>query len=266
MNRTTPTPTQTVTPTAAPAASPAVAPTADNAFRPYKTDGKVAILIDGGYFLKRVNSLCRPEKRNDAEYTVRLINVLCANHAERLEQQIYRVFFYDCPPFDIGLHNPLSGRFVKFKESPQYKFKVELFERLRAMRKMALRLGRLNLDRDSSWQITPEKVKELLAKKITVDDLDPEVDLRPNFRQKQVDMKIGVDIASMVLKKQVQTIVLVAGDGDFVPASKFARREGVDFILDPMWAHINPDLYEHIDGLQTVLFKKPAPNGAPTTR
>ena len=59
---------------------------------------------------------------------------------------------------------------------------------------------------------------------------------------------------SMVLKHQVESIVLVAGDGDFVPASKLARREGVDFILDPMWAHINPDLEEHVDGIKSVLF------------
>ena len=237
-------------------------PSIDNDFNVYKTQGKVAILIDGGFFLKRVNSLCKPEKRNDVEYTVRLINILCAKHAKYLGQHIYRVFFYDCPPFEIGIHNPLSGDFIKFSESPLYKFKMELFEKLRTMRKMALRLGRLNYDKKSPWQITPTKVKELLAKKITVADLNPIEDVKPNFRQKQVDMKIGIDIASMVLKKQVQTIVLVAGDGDFVPASKFARREGVDFILDPMWAPLNPDLNEHIDGLQTVLFRKPSPNSS----
>ena len=219
----------------------------------YKTAGKVAILIDGGFFLKRVYRLCKPEERNKVASVKKFINILCVEHARRLDQQIYRVFFYDCPPIDAGLHNPLSDKFVKFKESPLYKFKMELFEELRTMRKMALRLGRLNYD--SSWQIVPEKVKDLLKKRITVDDLDPDSDVKPCFRQKQVDMKIGIDIASMVLKKQVQTIVLVAGDGDFVPASKFARREGVDFILDPMWAPINPDLNEHVDGVQTVLFR-----------
>ena len=223
----------------------------DNEFNVYKTKGSVAILIDGGFFLKRVNRLCRPDQRNNVEYTIRLINMLCTRHARHLGQHVYRVFFYDCPPFNTGMHNPISKAFVKFEESPQYKFKMELFEELRTMRKMALRLGRLNLNKESPWQISPKKIKELLAKKITVDDLDPDVDLTPNFRQKQVDMKIGIDISSMVLKKQVQSIVLVAGDGDFVPASKLARREGVDFILDPMWSTIKPELYEHIDGLQS---------------
>jgi hypothetical protein len=47
----------------------------------------------------------------------------------------------------------------------------------------------------------------------------------------------------------------VAGDSDFVPAAKLARREGVEFILDPLWQAINADLFEHIDGLQSGLRK-----------
>lgn len=62
-------------------------------------------------------------------------------------------------------------------------------------------------------------------------------------------MKIGIDIASLAYKKQVDQIVLISGDSDFVPAAKLARREGIDFILDPMRAPIKPNLFEHIDGL-----------------
>lgn len=222
----------------------------------YRTSGKVAILIDGGFFLKRLNTMCRLEERFNVEYTTKMIRILCNEHSNRLGQQIYRIFFYDCPPFETGIHNPLTGKFIKFKETPICKFKQELFDNLRKMRKTALRLGRLNLDDKYSWQIKADKVRELLAKKITIDDLDPGKDILPNIRQKQVDMKIGIDIASMTLKHQVDTIVLVAGDGDFVPASKLARREGIDFILDPMWAHINPDLNEHVDGVNTVLFNR----------
>ena len=69
--------------------------------------------------------------------------------------------------------------------------------------------------------------------------------------QKGVDMKIGLDIASLAYKKQVDQIVLVSGDSDFVAAAKLARREGIDFILDPLFNPIKPDLFEHIDGLRT---------------
>lgn len=49
----------------------------------------------------------------------------------------------------------------------------------------------------------------------------------------------------------VDRIVLISGDSDFVPAAKLARREGIDFILDPLYNHIPADLSEHIDGLRT---------------
>ena len=64
-------------------------------------------------------------------------------------------------------------------------------------------------------------------------------------------MRIGLDIASLSYKNQIDQIILIAGDSDFVPAAKLARREGVDFILDPMWATIKPSLFEHIDGLSS---------------
>ncbi len=66
-------------------------------------------------------------------------------------------------------------------------------------------------------------------------------------------MRIGLDISTLTLKKQADTIVLVAGDSDFVPAAKLARREGVEFVLDPLWQKINADLFEHIDGLQSTV-------------
>ena len=65
--------------------------------------------------------------------------------------------------------------------------------------------------------------------------------------------QIAIDIASLTLKKQVSTIVLVSGDSDFVPAAKLARREGIEFILDPLWQNVNDDLFEHIDALQSGL-------------
>ena len=63
---------------------------------------------------------------------------------------------------------------------------------------------------------------------------------------------MGLDIASLAFKRQVDQIVLIAGDSDFVPAAKLARREGIDFILDPMWQPIHEDLHEHIDGLRST--------------
>lgn len=86
------------------------------------------------------------------------------------------------------------------------------------------------------------------------------------MRQKGIDMKIGIDIASLALKKQVNQIVLISGDEDFVPASKLARREGIDFILDPLWNHIDARLFEHIDGLNSTSPKPHPKKIAPSPR
>ena len=126
---------------------------------------------------------------------------------------------------------------------------------------MALRLGRLN-ERFGHWTIRPAVTKELLSGKRQFANLT-DGDFEYAVEQKGVDMRIGLDIASIASKRLVDQMVLVAGDSDFVPAAKMARREGIDFILDPMGAPIPPDLHEHIDGVQTVLKPTPPPTSSP---
>lgn len=49
----------------------------------------------------------------------------------------------------------------------------------------------------------------------------------PKWVQKGVDMKIGIDIASLAYKKLVDRIVLVTNDTDLIPAVKLARINGI---------------------------------------
>ena len=51
-------------------------------------------------------------------------------------------------------------------------------------------------------------------------------DFIPELVQKGVDMRIGLDIAALALKRLADTVVL-AGDADMIPAMRFARREGL---------------------------------------
>lgn len=101
------------------------------------------------------------------------------------------------------------------------------------------------------WTIRHEALKEVLAGKVAIADLR-DADVTYEVRQKGVDMRIGLDIASLAFKRQADQIVLIAGDSDFVPAAKLARREGIDFILDSMWQPVPDDLLEHIDGLRST--------------
>ena len=158
---------------------------------------------------------------------------------------LYRIFYYDCPPLDKKAHLPLSKKSIDFSKTDQYKFRSALFKSLRARRKVALRLGYLS--QHGGWKIRSSVLKNLLQDKVTWDSLVDD-DFEYDVRQKAVDSRIAVDVASLALKSQVDRIVLIAGDADFVPASKLARREGLDFILDPLHNNIDDSLHEHIDG------------------
>ena len=110
-------------------------------------------------------------------------------------------------------------------------------------------MGRLS-DNELQYTLSPDVIKDIFTGKRNVSDIT-EANFTLTMKQKSVDMKLGIDIATMTLKKQVDQIILIAGDSDFVPAAKLARREGIDFILDPMDAKINDDLMEHVDGIRT---------------
>ena len=208
----------------------------------------VAILIDGGFFLKKYWTLVDPARSHTPVQVAKNLYTLALRHV-RTNSYLYRIFYYDCAPFDKKVHNPVTKRVVDFKRTGQYLFRVQLFEELKKKRKVALRLGVI---KDSgNWSLRPGLTSDLIKGKIGIADLK-DTDVSYDLRQKGIDMKIGVDIASLAYKKFVNQIVLVSGDADFVPASKLARREGVDFILDPMWNNIDDSLFEHIDGLHST--------------
>lgn len=124
----------------------------------------------------------------------------------------------------------------------------EFLNELKKKRKVALRLGRLS-ENEVNYTLKYESVKKIINRSLSIDELTTK-DFYLTSKQKGVDMKIGIDIASLAYKKQVDKIVLIAGDSDFVPAAKLARREGIDFVLDSLGRKIKDDLFEHIDGLR----------------
>ena len=209
---------------------------------------KVAILIDGGFFIKRFNALYNKDKRKTGEEVAEMLYTMAMKHVGS-RNTLYRIFYYDCYPLDKKSHNPISKKAIDFSKTPEYAFKMDLVNALKKKRKVALRMG--TLKDNHNWMIRPNTVKELLSGKKKIEDLQ-EGDVYLDVRQKGIDMKIGTDISSLALKGFVDTIVLFSGDSDFVPASKLARREGIDFILDPMNANVEPQLFEHIDGMQSV--------------
>lgn len=226
-----------------------------------------AVLVDGAFFIKRFRSL-EPENAYNAQRAAECMHRWALGHLSPphrrngndnpqprpAKRELYRIFFYDCPPLDKKMHNPITRRAVDFSKSEEARFRLDLHKKLLSMRKVALRLGHLSTD--VRWTIKPDRIDQLLKGTIQLADLT-EADVKVETRQKGVDMRIGVDVAALAFKKQVDQIVLIAGDADFVPAAKLARREGIDFILDPMHRSIPDSLNEHIDGLRSTCPRHP---------
>ena len=233
---------------------------------------KTAILIDGGFFIRRYKYIKGFKTSDTPEVMAKNIVLYCFKHIQKINSyrsrynlpptELYRIFYYDAEPFDGDSKNPVSGKSISFKNTDLYKFRHALFSELKKQRKIALRLGFLK-NSSREWQIKSKHTKPLLEGKIKISDLKFD-DIEFPLNQKGVDMKVGLDIATLSFKEQVQQIILIAGDSDFVPVAKFARREGVDFILDPMMNNIDPSLHEHIDGLMTIKNMEKKENGLST--
>lgn len=209
---------------------------------------KTAILVDGGFYRKRTRWL-----NHDPREAATALVGYCRRHLKEhdIHHELYRIFYYDCPPVDKQMYHPLLRRTINLKASLEYRWMETFLAELKSQRKVALRLGSLAVG-DAVYMLTYDAAKKLCSGQMTVDQLT-EANFLPTIGQKGVDMKLGIDISTLSFKKQVDQIVLIAGDSDFVPAAKLARREGIDIVLDPLGMEINPDrdLFEHIDGLRS---------------
>jgi len=216
---------------------------------------KVAIFIDGGYFLKRLPRLRRGLDAHNVDHVTEAIRELIKGHLCQINQTygvcnywqlLHRAFYYDARPYTRSGHTPVQGRAINYSQTSEAIFRNNLFEALRRYPDLALRLGEVRRNGNQPWQLKASSQKQLLRGEREFSEIGDE-DFVPTFRQKGVDMRIGLDIAWVALRRHAQIIVLVSGDADFVPAAKLARREGIRFILDSLGQHISPDLSEHID-------------------
>lgn len=153
--------------------------------------------------------------------------------------RLHRIYYYDAHPLEDKQTKPLKGGKIDFGRQPRALRQRQLYKEIMRAPHFAIRSGECTF---AGWSVDKRK-------------LDPKADsvqivaadLHPNINQKGVDMRIGMDIAALTLKKIADVIVLVTGDSDFVPAMKFARREGAQLILVTLGAGIREPMYEHSD-------------------
>jgi uncharacterized LabA/DUF88 family protein len=194
------------------------------------------VLLDGGFVKYALK-----EKRADPPINEEVVRTFVSSIAKlpALEgARLHRVYFYDAKPLTGKVNRP-DGEVLDFSASKLTQISQSQHASLARLPYVAMRYGELSY---RGWRVK-EKV---LRKAKELQEIAPE-DLEPNVQQKGVDMRIGLDIAALTLKRQASIIVLVTGDSDLVPAMKFARREGCQLVLITLGGNVKEPMYDHAD-------------------
>lgn len=195
-----------------------------------------AILIDGAFLQHQLASKDAPM----TAIAVRRLVGRLRGHEHLAGRELHRVYYYDAEAWGGVEEKPLGGGKIDFSAHPVKARNDALRKEIRRIPDVALRMGKTRFD---GWELRQRILKKSGDKaEIQADDL------RPKIRQKGVDMRIGLDIASLTLKRQARIIVLVSADTDFVPAMKFARREGARvYLVSFPLARLSDEMCEHAD-------------------
>jgi uncharacterized LabA/DUF88 family protein len=183
---------------------------------------RVAVLIDGGHlriFARTVRVRYEPD-------FIEKVATACVSS----EENLFRAFYYDCPLFNGTRKLPVSG------EDQVFRGDNEWLNVLASKELFAIRLGTLKFR-----GYKPKKSK-FLGRALT------DADFKPDFEQKGVDMRIGLDIANFCVTKAVERIVLITNDTDCIPAMKYGRRAGLQIVLMSLPGQPTaPELLHHVD-------------------
>ena len=147
---------------------------------------------------------------------------------------------------------PWNGRQTTFGISnPARRDKSEFPGALAQRTKVAVRMGEIAKEK-IRYVPTEQAMKDIMNGRRTYDQLESSDFEIVGMKQTGVDMKIGLDVASLAQSRIVDQIILIADDTDFIPAIKVARRAGVDFLLDLMGNHVNRDLLAQVDDVEDL--------------
>jgi len=118
----------------------------------------------------------------------RLVQWICRGDS------LFRVYYYDCLPYQSSRPTPQESAMVSKKQ--------KFLSALARSPRFTVRLGRLEY-------------------RGTADDGSP------IYHQKRIDLQIGLDAATLVLRNRVGHIGIVCGDSDLIPAIELAKNEGI---------------------------------------
>ncbi len=171
---------------------------------------KTVLSIDGGYLRAIAIKNFGLDPKN---YTADFIEQFAWACFDTKKEDPLRILYYDCLPSDKPQRFPISRR--------DYISPIKALWKDDLPRKtlFAVRLGQLGF---RGWsRVNWRKFDRELT----------DADFKPNYEQKGVDMRMGLDIAAFSYEKMAERIILATGDMDFIPALKMARRAGIQTVL-----------------------------------
>jgi len=194
---------------------------------------KVAILVDFSFFLNK-----KPKTKviSSGDYIKQFFEYLDTKIKE--DEEVFRIFIYDSLPEEHLAENPISKQKVDYIVNNGWR--GSLLKKFARENNVAFRKGALSF---KGFAIAKSKVQDIIEANRSLEAGD----LHLSVEQKQVDLKIGLDVAWLSSKNIVDKILLISGDSDFIPAMKHARREGLQVLLDYMGNRIKSELLEHVD-------------------
>lgn len=204
---------------------------------------KTAVLLDLGFVLHKLYRLLG--NRHASAVEVRDFAVRCIKSAE---EELFRIYCYHCDPYGETQTHPVSRKQIDFSSTRTFTQMNQFLRSLKMADNIAYRAGELSFD---GWTIKKQAAADLIktGRQLVADDF------APDLKQKRVDMKIGLDVAWLASKSIVERIVLVTADSDFVPAMKFARREGVQVALVTLGhRQVKNELIVHADEHRAVTY------------
>jgi uncharacterized LabA/DUF88 family protein len=188
----------------------------------------IVLMVDGGC----LRVAARKAKK---DYNPDFIVAFCRNCID-VDEELFRALYYDCAPYQGQQKLPVSGLTQTFANSGQW------LSDLAKKDLIAVRLGVLKF---RGYKLKKTPVTGIAALTDT--------DFSPDFEQKGVDMRIGLDIAAYSALTTIHRIGLVTADTDCVPAMKLARKSGVQVVLISMSGGLVPrELAEHTDYVRPV--------------
>lgn len=194
---------------------------------------RVIIQIDGGHLRAHA-------RRDSLDYSVDFIEDFCHALLQK-DEELIRAFYYDCRPYQGEAPQPISGEPFQFKSGGGW------LDELASRDYLCVRTGVLKF---RGW-----KPKGLPLPTSGLSDQD----FRPDFEQKGIDLRIGLDLNQIIDRKSADRVILVSADTDLIPAMALVRHAGLQLIgVDFPNAPLHGEILSHFDLMREVEWPKDA--------